>query len=255
MNISKNKEEFHQNGYTIIKGAYTKEEVQDLKEEYEKIWLKKIASGEIQQDPEKPLNSLYPRQRDLHLKNDTILQFAIKRDVLDMIEEIIEEEVDLISTNFYYKPAGMEGMPFHQDNYGIGVSPGTCHAIWTCLDKAVEQNGGMRFVPGSHKLELLTPEKFYSQDTDTFAGYVQTLKVPDGYDIVSLETDPGDIVIYHGHAIHDSTINNSELDFRNSIICHYSGVSAKKLTLNYNNLVNKKGERVRKRINLASFKK
>ncbi|MCM3399747.1 phytanoyl-CoA dioxygenase family protein [Oceanobacillus profundus] len=254
MDIGKHKKEFHYNGYTIIKEAYSNQEVEELKREYEKVWLEKVASGEIKQDPTKPLNSLYPRQRDTHLENKEILKFALKESVLNVLEMFIDEEVELISTNFYYKPPTMEGIPFHQDNYGIGVSPGTCHAIWTCLEKTDENNGGMRFVPESHKLELLTPKKVYNDEADTFGGYIQTLEVPDGYDIISVNTEPGDVVIYHGHAIHDSTKNKSASDFRNSIICHYCGTSSKKLTLNYNKIINKKGERIRKRVNMSSFK-
>jgi phytanoyl-CoA hydroxylase len=255
MDVKKHKHEYWTYGYTIIKGLYSKAEVQTLKKEYENIWLEKVADGEIVQDQSKPLVSLYPRQKDLHFNNKNILEFALNEKALNMLCEFVDEDVDLISTNYYYKPPGMEGMPFHQDNYGIGVSPNTCHAIWTCLDSTDEKNGGMRFVPTTHQLELLIPKKVYDESADTFGGYVQYLEVPEGYEIITLKTEPGDAVIYHGNVIHDSTPNESETAFRNSIICHYAGVGTKKVTLNYNKLLTRKGEKIRKRPNLSSLQK
>ncbi|SDN47322.1 Phytanoyl-CoA dioxygenase (PhyH) [Fictibacillus solisalsi] len=247
--------EFKQQGFVVISNAYTSYEVKILKEEYQHLWMDQVREGIIQQDHDKPLESLYPRMKDYHQKRDNVFQFVMKHEVINIVEYLLEEEVDLISTNFYFKPPGAQGIPMHQDNYGIGVTPGKCIAVWVSLSQANAENGSMRFVRGTADFDILEPEKTFDEKADTFGGYVQTLQVPTGHEIVTVNTAPGDIVIYNGAILHDSPPNNSESDFRQSIISHFAPVSAKKVTLNYNYLINKMGKRIRKRPNFQGIKK
>ncbi|MCK6259425.1 phytanoyl-CoA dioxygenase family protein [Fictibacillus sp. KIGAM418] len=224
-------DEFKQQGFVVIPNAYTSEEVEKLKEQYQHLWMDQVREGIIQQDPEKPLESLYPRIKDYHQKEENVFHFVMKPEVISLVEHLLEEEVDLISTNFYFKPPGAQGMPMHQDNYGIGVTPGKCIAVWVSLSEAKTENGSMRFVQGTADFDILEPEKTIDEKADTFGGYVQTLKVPEGHEIVHLNTSPGDIVIYNGAVLHDSPPNNTKEEFRQSIISHFAPVSAKKLHL------------------------
>ncbi|MDM5335698.1 phytanoyl-CoA dioxygenase family protein [Fictibacillus enclensis] len=249
------KEEFKRNGFVVIKNAYTIKEVEQLKNYYHELWMDQVRDGIIQQDPDKPLESLYPRIKDYHQKKEEVFNFVIKNNVISLVEHFLEEEVDLISTNFYFKPPGSDGMPMHQDNYGIGVSPGKCIAVWVSLSEANHENGSMRFVKGTADSDILEPEKTVDEKADTFGGYVQTLKAPEGHEVISLSTSPGDIVIYNGAVLHDSPPNTSSSEFRESIITHFAPVSAKKVTLNYNYLVNKQGQRIRKRPNFSGIKR
>lgn len=248
------KEHYNSNGYVIIKNCYSESKIKDLVQIYKEIWIEKIANGELVQNLEQPIQSLFPRLKDYHKENPEILDFVLSPKVMDIVEELMGEEACLVSTNYYFKGPGTLGVPFHQDNYGIGVTPGTCLAVWVSLDQASPVNGGMRVAPGSHKMPLLTPKKIRDSQADTFAGYVQVLELPQEYELVELVTDPGDIVIYHGHLIHDSLNNTTEDEFRRSIISHYAGIQAEKVTLNYNYLFNRSKERIRKRMNLTSLK-
>ena len=247
--------EFYEDGYTIVKQAYSLNEINELKQIYKNLWLEEILNKNIIQEENNPLLSLFPRQRDDHLRNKKIFSFIAKTSVISILESLIKEEVDIVSTNYYFKAPGDPGMPMHQDNYGIGVSPGNCYAIWTSLDDTSENNGSMRFVQGTGNSEILEPKKIYDENADTFAGYTQTLEVSDVNKIITLNTHPGDIVIYNGNVIHDSLPNNSNTSFRNSIITHYAPISTKKITLNYNKILNKNGDVIRKRPNLRGLKK
>ncbi|WP_372009757.1 phytanoyl-CoA dioxygenase family protein [Paenibacillus chitinolyticus] len=246
------KQFFAEEGYLVLKGVYSLEEVNALKEEYHKAWLDSILDKKIVQDPEKPLTSLFPRMKDLHKDHALVREFVFKEKAVAALEELAGEEALLVSTNFYFKPPGSTGMPFHQDNYGIGVLPGTCYAIWAGLDPADVSNGGMRIVRKTHTQDLQVPQKVYTTAEDTFGGYVQTLAVPEEHELIELRTDPGDVVIYHGNLIHDSADNASEVLFRHSIISHFAGTSAEKTTLNFNYLMDKEGQRVRKRMNAGA---
>ncbi|WP_068776328.1 phytanoyl-CoA dioxygenase family protein [Paenibacillus sp. FJAT-26967] len=243
---------FEEEGYVVLKGVYSLEEVRALKDEYHNIWLDSVAGKTIVQDPGKPLTSLFPRMKDLHKENEGVRRFVWQKTAASCLEQLIGEQALLVSTNYYFKPPGAKGMPYHQDNYGIGVLPGTCYAIWASLDKAGVHNGGMRLIRHTHTSELQEPRKVYTASEDTFAGYVQTLEVPEGHQVIELETEPGDIVIYHGNLIHDSADNNSEVHFRHSIISHFAAESAEKTTLNFNYLMDKEGRRVRKRMNAGT---
>jgi len=248
------KDQFAEQGYICVREAYTEDEVGRLINEYMKVWLEMLADRKIILDPNRPIESLYPRLRDHHLGSESIRKFIMKPAVMERLEELVGERVDLVSTNYYFKGPRTKGMPFHQDNYGIGADPGTCYAVWVSLDYADAVNGGMRMAAGSHKLPLLEPTKHYTSEEDTFGGYVQLLAAPEDCPIVELDTSPGDIVIYHGHLIHDSLDNTTENCFRRSVISHFAGQSVERLLLNYNKLVSRDGIPIRKRPNVSRMK-
>ncbi|PZD96882.1 phytanoyl-CoA dioxygenase [Paenibacillus sambharensis] len=245
-------EAFERDGYVVIRGVYSPEEVQSLNREYEKVWMARIAEAKIQHNPEEPLNSLFPRLKDCHWDSETIRRLAFLPAAAGRLERWTGEEMLLVSTNYYFKPPGMDGIPCHQDNYGLGVNPGTCYAIWISLDEADGETGGMRFFPATHKLDIMTPEKIVDEKADTFGGYVQVLHAPDGYEAVQVTTEPGDIVIYHGHIMHDSPGNATADRFRRSLIAHFAGTGTERLLLNFNQLMDREGNRVRRRLNARS---
>jgi phytanoyl-CoA hydroxylase len=248
------RKDLERDGFVVVPGAYTQEEVDDLNHQYQRLWIDEVVDGTIRQSPEKsPMECLFPRMRDRHRDNRTIFEWVMKPAVVDAMERILGEEALLISTNYYFKAPGTKGMPNHQDNYGIGVFPGTCYAIWVSLEAADVSNGAMRFVRGTHRLPLVEPVKRYDSTADTFSGYVQEVPAPEGSEVVVVRTNPGDLILYHGHVIHDSADNMSRHHFRRSIISHFAGKSVEKLTLNHNYLLNREGERLRKRLQLRAL--
>ncbi|MFS0836934.1 phytanoyl-CoA dioxygenase family protein [Paenibacillus sp. 1P03SA] len=240
---------FASEGYLVLDNVYTPEEVSELIRQFDGHWVQLTASGQIIQNGSRPLESLYPRLRDYHRKNEIIKRLALKPQLFAYLEQLIGEEALIISTSYYFKSPSTRGLPLHQDNYAFGVSPGTTYAAWISLDSSDEGNGGMTFVPGTHSLDLQVPEGDTSDVRRYFSDEGQWLKDYETAETVKVATNPGDVIFFNGNIVHGSSDNLSGHRFRRSLLIHFTGVSVEKLALNFNNLMDKTGARVRRRLN------
>ncbi|MFC5407346.1 phytanoyl-CoA dioxygenase family protein [Cohnella soli] len=231
-------------GYVHLKNGITLHQIEAINSEHKKAWLEQIAAGKIKQDTSDPLHSLFPPIRDLHYDNPTIRDFVLSPALFQLMEFLIGEEPLIITTNYYYYGPGMRGMNFHQDNYGIGVSPGTCYALWIGLDQAALSYNCLRFAKNTESLTLLSPEELSLK----YPG--NRMDHPVQYEDV--ETAPGDFVIYNGQIVHATTDNTTDTHIRRSLVIHYAPRSAEKLVLNFNKLLNRNGEKVKKRADFSS---
>ncbi|MFE4570352.1 phytanoyl-CoA dioxygenase family protein [Paenibacillus chitinolyticus] len=236
-------------GYLVLNDVYTREEVSELIRQFDLHWVRLTASGQIIQNGNRPLESLYPRLRDYHRKNEKIKRLSLKPQLFAYLEQLIGEEALIISTSYYFKSPSTRGLPLHQDNYAFGVSPGTTYAAWISLDSSDEDNGGMTFVPGTHSLDLQVPEGDASDVRRYFSDEGQWLKDYETAEMVKVATNPGDVIFFNGNIVHGSSDNLSRHRFRRSLLIHFTGVSVEKLALNFNNLMDKTGARVRRRLN------
>ncbi|WP_127531425.1 phytanoyl-CoA dioxygenase family protein [Paenibacillus kobensis] len=243
------KENLETNGYMIAKGLFSKEQVDILKLEYELIWLRLIKEGKVSLEKENPIASLYPRLRDYHQESDTIKKQILSPRLVRTVEELIEEESLVVSTSYYFKGPGVQGLPDHQDNFAIGAAPGTTCSAWISLDSSYPANGGLYFYKGSHKLGLLPPIRRLDNIQESFSDYGQMSLLPDNYEKVYLSTEPGDVVIFSGDTVHGSLKNETAHTFRRALLVHFAGVGLERLILNFNNLIDRNGNRVRRRLN------
>lgn len=206
-----------------------------------------IQSGDIAQDPDRPLESLFPRLSSVFIKhNDVSYKYMLDDRIMGVIEQLYEEEALVVQTVFYYKAPASRGLPPHQDNYDIGAEPKTVYGAWIDLDGSEVENGGLFFVPGSHKYGLVTPN---AAQNDNYM-FKQDIPTPEGHETVDIITEAGDVVYFSGDLIHGSHKNKTETRFRRSLVTHFCPKSVEKITLNYKNLTDKHGNRVRKRLNI-----
>lgn len=239
------KEQFEKDGYLIVKGLYSPQEVQQLNDMYWEIWKKLMAQGKIMQAPNRPFDSLFPRLRDYQLGHAGIQDFIFQEQAIALLEGLIAEEVLAVQTSYYFKAPGAKGLPLHQDNYSLGASPDTTYAVWVSLDASNRDNGGLQVVPGSHVFDIVQPDVV----PESVNVYGKQVPVPDGYASIELETEVGDAVFFNGNILHGSSDNQSEDKFRRAIVTHYARVSVEKITLNYNYLIQKDRKKTRRKLN------
>ncbi|WP_405080204.1 redoxin domain-containing protein [Paenibacillus chitinolyticus] len=236
-------------GYTVVDQVFLPHEVNDICREYEKHWLTLLGQGKIRQKAKRPYESLFPRVRDHHLQNETILRYVLDPRVIEIVETVLGEEGLLVSTSYYYKGPGMRGMPVHQDNSALGAYPQTSLSVWISLDDTSRENGGLCFVPGSHTLDLLSPKVISDSLAFTFSDKGQEVEIPDSGELEYATTRSGDIVLFNGNMIHGSSDNLTRREYRRALLCHFAPKSLERIALNFNNLRDKKGNRVRRRLN------
>ena len=242
-------EEFHKKGFINVKGVYSVQEVNSINNQFRNHWIQLVQNGEIHAKEDRPLESLFPRMRDYHRKNPVIMKHTLKSEVFDLMKAVIGEEPLVISTSYYFKSPTTRELPLHQDNYAFGVFPGTTYAAWVSLDYTDEQNGGLQFVRGTQEKELEDPEKDPTNVREYFSDKGQEINVPKGSYVENITTNPGDVVIFNGNIIHGSTANVTKDRYRRCLLTHFTGVSVERLALNFNKLVNREGEKVRRRFN------
>lgn len=239
----KAKKSYDRDGYYVWNGFFDHHETEMLYEATRKLWIDKVMDKQIVQDTALPLVSLFPPHRGI-VEGQLLWQYVVYPRILAVIGKLLGEKPLIVGSTCFYKPPGDKGLALHQDNYEIGALPeGTC-AAWISIDKSEAVNGGLRFVPGSHKLGLISPVI-----PGHHSYYGQMVVVPPGYEVVPIETRPGDVVFFDGNAIHGSTANVSKDRWRRAFVTHYVRESTKSIYVNNNLLRNMDGDIVKRKFN------
>jgi phytanoyl-CoA hydroxylase len=242
------REFFDEEGYFIIKKVYDQVEIQEIKDLYQRLWLEKVKKGQILQDPNFPMESLFPTLHEIQRENDVLKKFMLEERNFSIAEEILGCEPILIGTTCFFKAPQTKALPFHQDNVDNGCIPDRNVALWVSLDESDTSNGSLCFIPRSHKNGLLS----INLPADHPYGALST-DVNNDSDldckISHISTEPGDIVIFDGNTIHGSNSNSTHNRFRRSFAMHFTTSNVQKVFANFTNLYNKYGEVIQKPVN------
>lgn len=226
------REHFEEKGYIILKSFLEPEVIEKAKHELSKLVdrhaEKLLAEGRIndlmQDEPfETRLVKLYAENLDiapksfrpeLHLPGLFYVFFHPR--LLDVVELFLGGEIRLYP-NYTARPklpewAGTEVL-WHQDGgytEQIGTHDGSVEAlrmvnVWTPLVPARVENGCMEFVPGTHKLGVV-PHEGREYYLEIAPEYLQ----PRLSQAVPIETDPGDVVLFHNLLFHHGLPNRSK---------------------------------------------
>jgi hypothetical protein len=87
------------------------------------------------------------------LKGDRIwYDFAVRPEILDMVEQLIGPDIIFWGSTLFGKPAGKgKATPWHQDGAYWPIRPLATCSVWIAIDDATPENGCLRVIPGSHK--------------------------------------------------------------------------------------------------------
>ncbi|MGA5691446.1 phytanoyl-CoA dioxygenase family protein [Cytobacillus pseudoceanisediminis] len=235
---------FQQQGFLVLRNVLNKEEVNTIKDEFEKEWLASITDGTVKQREKERLSSLYPNKFHVHKKSSVINKMMTSGRIIKIVEDILGEEALIVSSTAFYKTPGTGAMQPHQDEYGFGAGKSSC-AIWVGLEEINEENGGLYFIPESHTLELVNvPTDLIERDS-----------LPDNFKIVDIDIAAGDAIIIHPFVIHGSKKNSSLYKFRHVLFGFYAGASVQEIFENNEELMDKNGQYVKKAKNLKHMKK
>ncbi len=94
----------------------------------------------------------------------------------------------------------------YQDNAYFCRTPADALTVWIAIDPATEDNGAVRYIPGSHKQGMLPHE---ASDVIGNSIGLAIPPAPASTNETSGSLDPGDALIHHCQVIHRSEPNNS----------------------------------------------
>jgi ectoine hydroxylase-related dioxygenase (phytanoyl-CoA dioxygenase family) len=233
---------YDDNGYVVIKGIFSPEEVVALREHYMEVRARGAHPGDmtgIQPDSNDPLLR-YPRMIHMHYWDETSMNWMLDARLREALNALLRDDPLAVQTMMYFKPPGARGQALHQDNYYLRVKPGTCMAAWMALDPCDEDNGCMQVVPGSHDWPILCPEK-----ADTSISFTDvTVPLPERAAAVPVIMEAGDVLFFNGSIVHGSLPNRTKDRFRRALIAHYIEGNSEELGAFYERVFRMDGSEV-----------
>lgn len=213
------KERFDSEGYVVLKGLFSAEEVAFYRDHYMQMRAAGSYEGDsagVDTTSNDPLKR-YPRLIHMHRWDKTSLDWMTDPRLNHVLTALAGREPLAVQTMLYFKPPGARGQALHQDNYYLRVKPGTCLAAWLALDDCDEANGCMQIVPGSQNWPILCAVK-----ADTTRSFTDvTVPIPDGTPIQPVIMQAGDVLFFNGALVHGSFPNTTADRFRRALIGHY----------------------------------
>jgi ectoine hydroxylase-related dioxygenase (phytanoyl-CoA dioxygenase family) len=122
------------------------------------------------------------------------------------------------------EPGTAERTAFHQDSAYFHVEGDQVCTVWVPLDPVDAENGAVQYVRGSHRASTRFRPNFFVTPM-SLPGTVGEA-VPDfsgSRDLVSFDTEPGDVVVHHARTIHGAHANASPTRRRRAVSVRYAG--------------------------------
>ncbi len=217
-----NVESFEKDGFAVIKGAIDPSLMADLRKEWDAF---EVTSTESTIPKDQPAAVFWRHIQGERKRIRPIEEFPTLREIAHspqlsgVIRTVIEArgikdpELRLLETIVFNKPPQKGGnLNWHQDNAYFPFEPNTQCALWIPLDPVDEENGSLIYVKGTHKrgrvgsLNLHTGEPFEGDSRPM----IPKDPVAEGYEVETMELEPGDISVHDGATWHSSTANDSD---------------------------------------------
>ncbi len=200
-------EQYAEQGFIVVRDLFTRDEVRVMLDECESILrgdFGELYEGAVQRDPGSTDEKQAERKVSAAVERSlTFRQCLLKPALVSRVQDIVGPDVLLFRDILMLKPALVGSkMPWHQDSNYWPISPASLCSVWTALDPATLENGCMRVVPGSHKLELIP-----SRLADGL-GPLEDDQVPLP-DAVDVPMEPGSSLFFHSKLLHGSEPNGS----------------------------------------------
>ena len=128
---------------------------------------------------------------------------------------------------FVKQPQSTDVTPWHHDVPYYQVQGTDLCGIWLGLDATNLDNGGIRWIKGSHKWGRIFEPELFDDRANTFINpgrepLPDIDNNPSDYDLTHFETEPGDCIISHSLVLHSGGPNKTDLR-RRAIAFHCYG--------------------------------
>lgn len=160
------------------------------------------------------LGKMIPRERRAvygltHLMLPWVYQIASHPRVLDAVEGAIGPNILVWGSDWFVKFARDPAfISWHQDGAYWGLNPPKVTTAWIALSPSTIENGCMRVMPGTQKMQLPQRET-YALDNALSRGQEIALEV-DESKAVAMTLDAGEMSLHHIGIAHGSKANNSD---------------------------------------------
>jgi non-heme Fe2+,alpha-ketoglutarate-dependent halogenase len=129
--------------------------------------------------------------------------------ILDGVEDIIGPNILCWGSSFFIKERHDPSfVSWHQDSTYWGLDPADVVTSWVALSDSTAENGAMRVIPGSHRLDQIPHRDTFRPDNLLSRGQEIMVEV-DERAAKMLELKAGEMSLHHVRLIHGSDPNPS----------------------------------------------
>ena len=130
--------------------------------------------------------------------------------ILDAVEDILGPNLLVWGSSFFTKEAHDPGfVSWHQDSTYWGLDPADIVTAWVALSESTAENGAMRVIPDSHKLDQIAHRDTFAEGNLLSRGQEIAVEV-DEAKAHMLVLQPGEMSLHHVRLIHGSDPNPSD---------------------------------------------
>lgn len=210
LNVDQIKTRFNKDGYIAIKAFVSGTELEEISDNVARF-IREVV-------PSLPREHVFCEDKDDISTLKQIQQMGVydsyfnrwmeKSPFRKMAEVLLDGKVVAKNLQFFNKPAGSgKPTPPHQDGYYFMIEPCFALTMWFALDDVDEENGCVRYIPGSH-LEGLRPHG----RTKTLGFSQGIMDYPWGTDSqreTPIHARAGDLIIHDALSVHRANGNFS----------------------------------------------
>jgi non-heme Fe2+,alpha-ketoglutarate-dependent halogenase len=129
--------------------------------------------------------------------------------ILDAVEDVIGPNILAWGSSFFIKEARDPGyVSWHQDSTYWGLDPADIVTAWVALSESSAENGAMRVIPDSHRLDQIAHRDTFAESNLLSRGQEIAVEV-DESKARMLSLQPGEMSLHHVRLIHGSDPNPS----------------------------------------------
>ena len=194
---------YHEDGFVKPIRAFSPERAVELREEIERIERQCT-------NADKPIDINQYFRVNGQIVIPLLYEITRTEAVLNAVESVLGPNLLVWSCELFIKEAASEKIvSWHQDMtyWGMGGSDKQATA-WIAITNVSEEAGCMRFVPGSHKQQLIPHVDKFSEDNLLSRGQEVAVDVDEDHAVLD-DLAPGEMSIHHGRIFHASGPNRS----------------------------------------------
>ena len=197
--------DYERNGVVTVRGLLSDDEVQSLRDglsDYVKRHLRSLPSEDFVLEADgASVRNLW--RLDTH--SDFFRSFSRQSDLIELVRPLVRGDPLVMGAESFNKPARVGStVPPHQDNAYFCLKPPDALTLWIALDAVTEENGPVRYLPGSHR-QGLRPHTPSGVEGNSM-GLIDDVSGEETYTGLLA---PGDALIHHCEIIHSSSPNTS----------------------------------------------
>lgn len=227
---------FQQNGYLVLVGGFSQQEVDALNAETVAICRGQRGEMHMREDRGRADNDIDPATlaelpdaevisrflciHQVHKFSDKMHAALAQPSLVKVLTGVVSPNVKCMQSMLFIKASGKPGQAWHQDEDYIPTRDRSLIGAWIALDDAVVENGCLWVIPGSHKHGVLWPQYPHNDPRYDCAGMAYDFPYTDA-DAVPVEVPAGSIVFFNGYLLHKSMPNNAAGRFRRALVNHY----------------------------------